>query len=143
MTRQLGPAMKEFPRRSLGALFALAFLALVLGVGTARAANAQAPAPIEAIMKNMLAAVQANSLQDFVAAGDMSFKTGMTVPMLDAVSKQMAPRLKQGYTTAYVGKLNQHGYTVHLWKVEFKDGKDDFLVTMAVRNGEVGGFWFR
>ena len=27
--------------------------------------------------------------------------------------------------------------------LEFKDGKDDFLATMAVRNGEVGGFWFR
>jgi hypothetical protein len=135
--------MKEFPRRSFKALFALTLLALVLGGGTAQAANAQAPAPIEAMMKNMLAAVQANSLQDFVAAGDMSFKTGMTAPMLDAVSKQMAPRLKQGYTSTYVGKLNQYGYTVYLWKLEFKDGKDDFLATMAVRNGEVGGFWFR
>jgi hypothetical protein len=37
--------------------------------------------------------------------------------------------------------LNQQGYTVYLWKLEFKDGKDDVLVTMAVRDGKVGGFW--
>jgi hypothetical protein len=135
--------MNGSPRRSSGGLLPAALFLLAVSIGVAHAAKAQAPLPIEATMKNMLAAVQANSLHDFVAAGDMSFKTGMTVPMLDVVSKQMAPRLKQGYTTTYVGKLNQQGYTVYLWKLEFKDGKDDFLVTMAVRNGEVGGFWFR
>ena len=134
--------MNERLRCSRPYLLAAAALALLLGLGAAHAASAQAPAPIETTMKKMLAAVQANSLQDFVAAGDMAFKTGMTVPLLDAVSRQMAPRLKQGYTTAFLGKLNQFGYAVYLWKVEFKDGKDDYLVKMAVRNGEVGGFWF-
>jgi hypothetical protein len=107
----------------------------------APAALAQAPAEIEATMNKMLSAVQAVSLADFVAAGDPGFRAGMTKPMLDSVSRQLAPRLREGYTTAFLGKLNQHAFTVYLWKLEFKDGKDDVLVTLAAKGGQVGGFW--
>ena len=106
-------------------------------------AFAQAPPQIEATMKNMLAAVQAKSLRDFVAAGDASLKAGMTQRMLDSMSAELAPRLNQGYTATFLGTLNQEGYTVYLWKLAFKDGKDDLLVTMAVKDGKVGGFFLR
>jgi hypothetical protein len=109
----------------------------------APAGFAQVPAEIEATMKKMLSAVQAGSLADFVAAGDPGFRTGMTKPMLDSVSQQLAPRLRQGYAAAFLGKLNQQAFTVYLWKLEFKDGKDDVLVTLAVKGGQVGGFWLR
>jgi hypothetical protein len=103
-------------------------------------AVAQAPAQIETTMKSMLAAIQSKSLADFVTAGDASLRSGVTQPMLDGLSAQLAPRLNQGYTTSFLGSLNQEGYTVYLWKVMFQDGKDDRLVTMAVRDGKVGGF---
>jgi hypothetical protein len=102
-------------------------------------AFAQAPPQIETTMKNMLAALQAKSLRDFVAAGDASLKAGMTQWMLDGMSVQLAPRLNQGYTATFLGTLNQEGYTVYLWKLAFKDGKDDLLLTMAVKDGNVGG----
>ena len=101
---------------------------------------AQAPQPIETIMKSMLAATQANSLPEFVASGDAAFRAGMTKPMLDSMNRQLGPRLKQGYTASSLGMLNQEGYTVYLWKLEFKEGKDDVLVIIAVRDGKVGGF---
>lgn len=102
-------------------------------------AFAQAPPQIETTMKNMLAAVQARSLQNFVAQGDASLKAGMTQRMLDSMSVQLAPRFSQGYTATFLSTLNQEGYTVYLWKLAFKDGKDDLLVTMAVKDGKVGG----
>ena len=111
-------------------------VALVL---VAPVAFAQAPPQIETTMKNMLAAVQARSLPDFVAAGDASLRAGMTQRMLDSMSAQLAPRLNQGYTATFLSTLNQEGYTVYLWKLAFKDGKDDLLVTMAVKDGKVGG----
>ena len=106
-------------------------------------ALAQAPQQIETTMKNMLAAMQAKSLQNFIAAGDTAFQQGMTQEMLDSVSAQLAPRLSQGYTSTFLGTLNQQGYTVYLWKVVFKDGKDDRVITMAVKDGKVGGFFLR
>jgi hypothetical protein len=104
---------------------------------------AQAPQPIETIMKSMLAATEANSLPDFVAAGDAAFQAGMTKPMLASLSRQLGPRLRQGHTASFLAMLNQQGYTVYLWKLEFNDGKDDVLVTIAVRGDKVGGFWLR
>jgi hypothetical protein len=121
--------------RALAATLAFALLA--------PAALAQAPAEIEATLKKMLSAVQTGSLADFVAAGDPGFRAGMTKPMLDGVSQQLAPRLRQGYTASFLGKLNQQGFTVYLWKLEFKDGKDEVLVTLAAKGGQVGGLWLR
>jgi len=114
-----------------------AFAAALVLVATV--AFAQAPPQIETTMRNMLAAVQAKSLRDFVAAGDASLKAGMTQRMHDGMSAELAPRLNQGYTATFLGTLNQEGYTVYLWKLAFKDGKDDLLVTMAVKDGKVGG----
>ena len=103
-------------------------------------ALAQVPEPIEANMKRILAAIQSNSYDDFVAPGDAAFKSGITKQMLDGVSTQIGPRLKQGYHATSLGKLNQQGYSVYLWKLEFNDRKDDLLVKMALKDGKVGGF---
>lgn len=94
-------------------------------------------------MNRMLAALQAHSFAEFVAEGDAQFRGNMTQWMLDGVSAQFAPRLKQGYSTTFLGRLNQQRYVVYLWKLEFKAGGDDLLVTMAVKAGKVGGFFLR
>jgi maltoporin len=129
--------------RALATVKIRAFAVALSWALAAPVAFAQAPQQIETTMKNMLAAVQAKSLQNFIAAGDASFKQGMTQEMLDGVNAQLAPRLNEGYTSTFIGSLNQQGYIVYLWKVVFKDGKDDRLITMAVKDGKVGGFFLR
>ena len=39
--------------------------------------------------------------------------------------------------------LNQQGFTVYLWKLEFNDNNDDVLATIALKDGKVSGFWLR
>ena len=129
--------------RALATVRIRAFAVALAWALIAPVALAQAPQQIETTMKNMLVAMQAKSLQKFIAAGDASFQQGMTQEMLDSVSAQLAPRLSQGYTSTFLGSLNQQGYTVYLWKVVFKDGKDDRVITMAVKDGKVGGFFLR
>jgi hypothetical protein len=107
--------MTVFGSRALGV--AGSVLALVLWLGpAARTASAQGPGKMENTMKKMLTAVQTNSYEDFVAAGDAAFKAGMTKQMLEGVSQQLGPRLQKGYTTSFLGSLEQHGFTVYLWK---------------------------
>ena len=127
-----------FPDRGFRVGRLILVISLVLAGG--RMALAQNPDSIEASMKKMLAAIQSNSYDDFVASGDAAFKSGMSKQMLDGVSTQLGPRLKQGYHPTALGKLSQQGYTVYLWKLEFNDKKDDYLVKMAVKDGKVGGF---
>src|SRR5690349_8168068 len=71
--------------------------------------SAQAPQPIEAIMKNMVSAILANSLADFVSPGDEAFQAGMTKEMLSSINQSLASRLKQGYTTTFLTTLHQQG----------------------------------
>ena len=97
----------------------------------------------EAIMTSMLGAIQANSLTDFDALGDQSVKSAMTQQILDNMNQLLGPRLKQGYTVVGMGTLRKEGALVYLWKLEFKDAGDDVLVTMAMKDGKVAGFYLR
>ena len=104
---------------------------------------AEAPQPAERTMKSMISAIRANFLPDFVAPGDEAFQAGMTREMLSSINQSLASRLTQGYTTTFLTRLNQQGFEVYVWKLEFKDGNDDVLVFMALKDGKVGGFWLR
>jgi len=106
-------------------------------------ALAQAPAPVERTMENMLSAIQSNSLAAFVSSGDPVFKAGITEEIFDNISESLGSRLKQGYTAKFLTQLNQQGFTVYLWKLEFKDASDDVLVSTAIKDGNVSGFWLR
>jgi len=99
--------------------------------------------PPEATLKKMLEAVKTKSYDDFLIEADDTVKAKLTKQMFEGVSGQVGPRLKQGYKTAYLSKLRKGEITVHLWKLEFSDGKDEALVTMAVKDGKVAGIFFQ
>ena len=117
--------------------------AAVLGLALfAGAASAEAPGA-EASLKRMLTALESASFDAFVADGEEGFREALKKTTFDAVSAQMAPRLKVGYAATYLGTLNQVGYAVHLWKLVFKDGKDDVLARISTKDGRVGGFFLQ
>ncbi len=95
----------------------------------------------QTIFKNLMAATVANNYDSFIAECDAVMKATLTKPMMDGVSKQIEPRVKQGYDALYLGELNQRGFKVHLWRLSFKDAGDDVLVTLSVKDGKAGGFY--
>ena len=117
----------------------VACVTFILAVMTTGAV-AQAPQPLEDTMKRMLAAAQANALDEFVAQADPLAKIAMTKQMQE-INQELGPRIQQGYVATYWGRLNQGGYEVHVWKLEFRDGKDDYLVTVAAKDRKVVGMW--
>src|SRR5271155_4440618 len=131
-------------RRRLATASRCLFLCLTLFLGIAAQIGwAQAPPDVEAMLKKMLTATETGSRSAFVAEGDASFQSDITPQMFNGFSAQFAPRLKRGYTTTFVTQLRQEGYSVYVWKIEFKDGGDDLLFTLAVKDGKVGGFFLR
>lgn len=119
----------------------LIFVCLALSLGIAAQIGwAQAPPDIEATFKKMLTATESGSRSAFIADGDASLQADITPQMFSAFSAQFAPRLKRGYTSTFVTQLRQEGYSVYVWKIEFKDGGDDLLFTLAIKGGKVGGF---
>lgn len=128
---------KSFSMRA--AWVAITWVAVAVAAMTP-AAFAQVPQAVEETMKRMLSAAQANALDDFVAQADPVARSGMTKQMQD-INHEVGPRIKAGYAATYWGRLSQGGYEVHVWKLDFRDGKDDYLVTLAVRDGKVAGMW--
>ena len=94
----------------------------------------------QVIFKNLMAATVSNNYDGFIADCDATMKAALSKRMLARVSSELAPRAKQGYETHYLGELNQHGYKVHLWRLIFKDGGDDALATLGVKDGKAEKF---
>jgi hypothetical protein len=97
----------------------------------------------QALFDNLMAATISNDYDAFVAQCDARMAAAITKQMLEGVSQQIAPRANKGYEVEYLGELNQQAHVVHLWRVRFKDGKDDVLATLSVKDGKAGGFFLK
>jgi hypothetical protein len=116
-------------------------LAVLTGITSVIAADAE---PCETrILKKLLAAVEGNDYDSFVADGNAAFKAGLTKQMLESVSIQLSLRMKKGYDTTYLGQLKQQWSQVYLWKLVYNDGGDDTLVKLVLKDGKVAGFWLQ
>ena len=92
------------------------------------------------VLDRLLKALEANDYDSFVADGTAEVKAALTKQMLEGVSAQMAPRMKKGYDATYLGELKQSGCKVYLWKLTYKDGGDDTLARLSLKDGKVAGF---
>jgi hypothetical protein len=95
------------------------------------------------MLDKLLKSVEENDYAAFVADGTDEFKAGLTKQMLEGVSAQIAPRMKKGYECSYLGQLRQQGCEVYLWKLTYKDGDDDTLAKLVIKDGKVAGFWLQ
>ena len=119
--------------------YAFVVAATLLMTASLRAAD---PDPsTQGIFKTIMSATVSNDYDGFVSVCDDTMKAALSKTQLEAVSKQIAPRAKDGYDADYLGELNQKGFAVHLWRLRFKSGGDDVLVTLSVKDGKAGGFY--
>ena len=119
---------------------ALSALSLVLIAGPGFAQMSAPMRSYDSELKQMLDALQTKKYDQFVANGDEKFKEGFTANIFDKLSNQLGPRLHEGYAVGFLTILRQDGYLVYVWKVAFKDNKNDYLITMATKDGKVSGF---
>ncbi|WP_414576719.1 hypothetical protein [Anabaena sp. CCY 9402-a] len=96
---------------------------------------------VQRTFTNLINAIEQNNYTQFISQGNAAFKEGITKQIFAQVHGQLAPRIKKGYSAVFLGKLNQQGYQVYLWKLIFKDGNDDVLARLSIKDGKVGGFW--
>ncbi len=118
----------------------LATIALLAAVSL-RAA--EAPAEAKASSDALIAAITGNDIAAFRKEGDENFAKALTEDMFAKTQAQIAPRLKAGYEMTYLTDINRQGHKVTLWKLTFKDGGDDALATLSMKDGKVAGFFIQ
>ena len=94
------------------------------------------------IFKKMISAQKAHNYDEFVADADDNLKAALSQTQFDAASNVLNKRFKDGYELTFLGELNQKGFQVFLYRFRCKDGGDDILGTLSVKDGKVGGILF-
>lgn len=121
-------------RYVVGACAAAVVVAVAL-----RSHAGEVEAPERQMLKNVLDAVEMNDHEAFVKDTTPQAKAGFTKQVVQALSGQIAPHMKRGYVLTYLGELRQQGCEMHLWKLVYRDGHDDTLVKLALKNGKIAG----
>jgi RNA polymerase sigma-70 factor (ECF subfamily) len=94
----------------------------------------------QALAEELLAAVQRNDYDGFVAKGSPSFRAALDVERLEGASAKLNARLSQGRRMSLLGTLHRHGRVEWLYRLEFSDDGDDALFTLAMNGWQVAGF---
>ncbi len=115
----------------------------VAWIASAPLQAAEAPAEAKASSTALISAITTNDYAAFQAQGDEKFAKALTKELFDKVQTQLAPRLKAGYDLTYLTDLNRQGHKVTLWKFTFKDGGDDAVATLSMKDGKVTGFFIQ
>src|SRR5271168_4294586 len=121
----------------------LILLTFVLALLSISGLRAEDTAAADAIFKGLLAAQVAKNYDAFVADGTLELKAALTKTQFEASSEIMTPKLAAGYDLTPLGELNQRGYQVYLYRLRFKNGGDDMLGTLSLKEGQVGGIYFK
>lgn len=90
--------------------------------------------------RKMITAVEKGDYDSFVENAEPTFRAELPKVTFNTGTLTIFVRMKSGYTSSYLGTLSKGGYSVSYWKLVIKDGKDDVLVSMAMKNGKVGAF---
>lgn len=101
-----------------------------------------APSP-DGLAKNLIASILTTNLEQFTTNSTPDFKARATKEMLEAVNKQLGPKLRRGYELTYLGLLRQQGTIVYLYKLSARGEVEDILVRVATVNYQVAGFWLQ
>ncbi len=97
----------------------------------------------DVLFQSLLAAQTAKNYDAFVANASDPLKAALTKTQFEASSNILNKRFAGGYEVAFFGELNQKGYQTFLYRLRFKDGGDDLLGTMSLKNDKVEGIYFK
>lgn len=107
----------------------------VVGAST----KARVPVAVGQTFDLMMDALKDDDYNAFISMGDPAFQHAISKTLFEEVAAQVGPRAKEGFKATYLDSLKRGRFTVHLWKIEFKNG-DDALAQLSLQNGKVGGF---
>ena len=110
-------------------------------LATASVVLANSTPEAEKHSERLLKSIETGDFVLFVQDGEPAFQK-IEKKSFDSVVSQLATRMKEGYETTYLGTLDQQGYSVTLWKLDFSEG-DDALATLSIKDGKVGGYWIK
>jgi RNA polymerase sigma factor (sigma-70 family) len=94
----------------------------------------------QALAEELLTAIEGNDYDAFVAKGSPWFRAAAGRARLDAVNAALGGRLSHGHHISAMGNVHRRQTVDWFFKIEFDDGGDDALCTLAMDGWQVAGF---
>lgn len=94
----------------------------------------------QSLAEELLAAVENNDYDAFVAKGSPSFRAAVDRARLDTANAALRGRLSHGRHASQLGNVHRRHTVDWFFKIEFGDGGDDALCTLAMDGWQVAGF---
>jgi hypothetical protein len=118
---------------------------VILALASLASLNLQAEdtTQADALFHKLLTAQVAKDYDAFVSDATTELKAALTKTQFEALSDLMVPKLAAGYEITTLGELNKKGYKVYLYRLRFKNGDDDILGTLSLKDDKVAGIYFK
>ena len=94
----------------------------------------------QSLAEELLTAIQEHDYDAFVAKGSPWFRAAAGQAKLDAANAALGGRLSRGYNVAALGNVQRRRTVDWVLKIQFEDGGDDALCTLAMDGWQVAGF---
>jgi hypothetical protein len=98
------------------------------------------PAPSKEVFEKLVNGLATDNYETFVELGGDRFKDAFTADVIADLTKKVGDPLKDGYDAVYFGTIRQHGQDTYVWKLSFKDGRDDLLMRFSLKEGRLNAF---
>lgn len=85
-------------------------------------------------------ALEDDDYAGFIANASDEVRASLPKEIFERVVGLLGPRIKSGYSATWLGEVRKGKSRISLWKIEFRDGGDDMVAQMSVRDGKIGGF---
>ena len=90
--------------------------------------------------EDLLQAITDNDYDAFVARGSAAFRAALPTRGFASLSTKLGRRLAQGRRVSTLGSVRRTTTMDWMFKIEFDDGDDDALMTLALDGWQVAGF---
>jgi hypothetical protein len=91
------------------------------------------------LFHTLLDAEAVKDYDGFMANGTDELKKTVSKRFFDDSSNILGPRLRKGFTVDSLGESR----STYRYRLHFKDGGDDMLATMSMKNGQLAGIVFK
>ncbi|HEY4283080.1 MAG TPA: hypothetical protein VGM62_08445 [Chthoniobacterales bacterium] len=92
-----------------------------------------------AFLEMSILAIDQGDYERFMHLCDDNFRRDITREKFDKVHRELEPRFRHDWSSRPAGNLKQRGCDVYLWILTFKDGGDDLLFRVSVKEGKLAG----
>jgi len=118
-------------------------IAIVLFFNCCLFAADESPGEAKNIYGVLLQAIQDGDVAVFQELGTEAFRKQMTPDLFRSAQNEIGARLRDGYTSSFLGKISKSNREIFLWKIATLKNSDQLLATLVLEKNKVAAFYFQ